>query len=263
MGKSIGIISLKGGVGKTSIVAGLGASIANFDKKVLLVDGNLSAPNLGFHLNVINPKISLHHVLTRKVNPSDAICSLRNFDIIPASVFDSSRVNNFALKNRIKFLKNKYDVILFDSSPALNEETLAVMLASDSLFVVTTPDYPSLSTTIKAIKEAKQRGTSIHGLILNKVNNKNFDISLNEIEKIAEVPVLAVLPYDINCLKALSELVPFADYKPNSEGSRELRKLAAALIGEKGKEKGFKRIFRFIPKKQDINREVFYESFFS
>ena len=45
---------------------------------------------------------------------------------------------------------------MIDSSPALNDETLAVMLASDEIFIVTTPDYPTLSMTLKSIKDARQ-----------------------------------------------------------------------------------------------------------
>ena len=49
--KKIGIISIKGGVGKTSTVAALGASLAkDFNKRVLLVDANFSSPNLCLHL---------------------------------------------------------------------------------------------------------------------------------------------------------------------------------------------------------------------
>ena len=44
--------------------------------------------------------------------------------------------------------------MLIDSSPNLDEETLAAMLASDSILVVTTPDYPTLANTLKAIKVA-------------------------------------------------------------------------------------------------------------
>ena len=43
MGKIIGVLSLKGGVGKTSSVVALGDAMADFGKKVLLVDGNLRA----------------------------------------------------------------------------------------------------------------------------------------------------------------------------------------------------------------------------
>ena len=54
MGKTIGVISLKGGVGKTTAVVALGSALADFGKKVLLVDGNFSAPNLGLHLDLFD-----------------------------------------------------------------------------------------------------------------------------------------------------------------------------------------------------------------
>ena len=55
MGKTIGIVSLKGGVGKTTTVVSLGAALAEIGKKVLLIDGNLYSPTLGLHLNIIDP----------------------------------------------------------------------------------------------------------------------------------------------------------------------------------------------------------------
>ncbi|MCP4690239.1 MAG: AAA family ATPase, partial [Desulfobacterales bacterium] len=93
MAKTIGVLSLKGGVGKTSVVAALGAALANHDKRVLLVDGNLSAPNLGLHLNVVDPEITLHHVLRRVANVSDAIHNIGNFDLLPAAIFNKIRIN--------------------------------------------------------------------------------------------------------------------------------------------------------------------------
>ncbi len=261
MGKTIGIVSLKGGVGKTSAVVALGAAIADFDKKVLLIDANFSAPNLGLHLNIINPEITLHHVLRRESNIKDAIHELENFDVIPSSM--SGRIiNPLKLKDKIKFLKKKYDVILIDSSPSLNEETLAVMLASDGLLVVTTPDYPTLSVTLKAVKLARQRGAPIIGLILNKVYNKNFELSVNDIEKTIEIPVMAVVPHDVNVLKALSESTPSITHKPKSGASVEYKKLAATLVGERYKPFNLRNFFKITPKRHEINREVFYESVF-
>ncbi len=262
MGKTIGIVSLKGGVGKTSSVIALGDAIANFGKKVLLVDANFSAPNIGLHLNIIDPEVTIHHVLNRTANIKEAIHKLDNFDIIPASMFNKLQINPLKLRDKIKNIKKKYDVVLIDSSPALNEETLAVMLASDKLFVVTTPDYSSLSTTLKAVKLAKQRGVPISGLILNKVYNKDFELSLDNIEETAEVPVMAVIPYDVNMLKSLSNFTPSVTYRPNSEASVEYKKLAAVLIGEKYYPKRFKDLFRITPKRQEINREIFYKRVF-
>ena len=263
MGKTIGIVSLKGGVGKTSTVAALGAALSYFDKKVLLVDGNFSSPNLGLHLNIIDPEATIHEVLKRTANIKEAIHELGDFDVIPASIFNKLVINPLKLKDRIKFLKKKYDFTIIDSCPSLNDETLAVMLASDSIFVVTTPDHPTLSMTLKAVKLAKQRGTPIDGLILNKVHNKNFELSIKDIENTSEVPVMAVIPHDINVLKSLSKFTPSTVYKPNSEGSEEYKKLAATLIGEKYKPVRLKRFYRWVnPRKQDVNRTLFYERVF-
>jgi septum site-determining protein MinD len=263
MGKTIGIISLKGGVGKTSSVVALGDAISGFGKNVLLVDGNLSAPNLGLHLNIIDPEVTLHHVLNRSANMKDAIHKLDSFDVLPASISTNINVSPLKLKDKLGYFKRKYDMILIDSSPSLGEETLGSMLASDEVFVVTTPDYPTLSTTLKAIKLAKQRGIQVDGLILNKVHNKNFELSLKDIEKTSELPVMAVIPYDLNVLRALSEFEPLTALNPRSEASREYKRLAAALIGEKYEPVKIRKLFRWInPRQQDINREVFYDRVF-
>src|SRR3989344_95766 len=114
MGKTIGVISLKGGVGKTSSVVSLGHAFAELGKKVLLIDGNLSSPNLGLHLKIINPEISLQHVLSRSANARQAIHSFKDFDVIPSSQTWRRKINPLSLKDKIKLLKNKYDIILID-----------------------------------------------------------------------------------------------------------------------------------------------------
>jgi len=261
--KTIGVVSLKGGVGKTSAVVSLGDAFAKFGKKVLLIDGNFSSPNLGIHLNVINPEITLHHVLDRKANIGDAIYKLDNFDILPCSVFSKTQINPLKLRDKINILKKKYDIILIDSSPVLNEETLGVMLASDGLLVITTPDYPTLSTTLKAVKIARQKDIPIIGLVINKIYNKDFELSLEDIENAAEVPVMAMIPHEVNVLKALSEFTPSTTYKPRSKASVEYRKLAGTLIGEKYNPFNLKEFLkRITPSRQAINREIYYTSVF-
>lgn len=263
MCKVIGVISLKGGVGKTSSVVALGHAFASMGKKVLLIDGNLSAPNLGIHLNILHPEKTLHDVLQRKIESSEAVHNLDKFDLIPASLYNHSGTEKLALRKRIYPLKNKYDVILIDSSPRLDDETLSVMIASDELLVVTTPDLPTLEATIKSVKFAKQRGSKICGLILNKVYKKRFEMPLRDIESSSGVPVMAVIPHDINFLKSLSEFKSSVETKPNSEASREYKKLAYTMIGEKNNPLRIRTFLRWInPKRQDINRTIYYENFF-
>ncbi|MFH1503569.1 MAG: AAA family ATPase [Candidatus Diapherotrites archaeon] len=263
MGKTIGIFSLKGGVGKTTVVISLGSAIASFGKKVLLVDGNLSAPNLGISLEIINPEFSLQDVLERKAHPSQAVHKLGNFDVLPAGVFSNLNANPMQIKDKLGHLKRTYDYILIDSSPALNEETLGAMVASDEILVVTTPDYPTLNSTLKSVQLAKQRGTPISGLILNKVYDKKFEIPLKDIERTLDLPVMAVIPHDINFSKALSKFTSSVDFKPNSEASEEYRKLAATLIGENYKPIKLRHFLRWMnPQKQDVNRTIFYNRVF-
>ncbi len=135
-GRIIGVISIKGGVGKTTTVSNLGAVLANeFGKKVLLVDANYSAPNLGLHLGIVNPDKTLHDVMRDTVLVSQAIHPHElGFHVLPASL-SGRRLNAFKLKEKISGLKNNYDIILIDSSPNLNEEMLSTMLASDELLV--------------------------------------------------------------------------------------------------------------------------------
>ena len=263
MAKVIGILSLKGGVGKTSVVVALGDDISGFSKKVLLVDGNLSAPNLGLHLNIIDPEVTLNHVLNGKAHLKDSIHKLKNFDVIPASLFNRTRINPLKLRDKIKSLRRKYDFIIIDSPPSLGEEALGVMNASDELFVVTTPDFPTLGATLKIVKLIKQRGIPLNGLILNKVHNKNFELSLKNIEDTSDIPIMAVIPNDLDMLRALSKFKSSIEFKPNSEGSQEFKRLAAALLKEKYKPAKLKNFFRWMaPKKQDINRTIFYERAF-
>lgn len=261
MGKVIGVIAIKGGVGKTTTVANLGVILSKHHKKnVLVVDANFSAPNLGLHFGITKSEKTLHDVLLNRANIDEAIVKKAdNFHILP-SAFLSRKIDPFKLKKKLDKIKENYDLVLIDSSPTLNEEILATMIASDELLVVTSPDYPTLSATLRAVRLAKQKKTPITGLILNKVRNKKFELSIKDIEKTSETPVLAVLPDDIKILEALSLTSPAATFFDKSNVVIEYKKLAAALIGEKYNDKRFsykmKKLFsRGLPK-EEVNREV-------
>jgi septum site-determining protein MinD len=237
----------------------LGDAIAGFGKKVVLIDANFSAPNLGLHLNIISPEKTIHHVLSRKVNLEEAIYRRGNLDVIPASLFERININFMKLKEYVQRLKRKYDYVLIDSSPALNEETLSAIFASDELIVITTPDYSTLGTTLKAIKIAKQRGIPISGIVINKVHNKNFEISHKDMEETSGVPVMAVIPHDLNVLRAQAKFLPSTSFKSRSEGSHEYRRLAATLMGEDYRPFRLKDLLRISPKRQEVNRIIFYQ----
>ncbi|MBW2966583.1 AAA family ATPase [Candidatus Woesearchaeota archaeon] len=266
MGKTIGIIAIKGGVGKTTATLNLGAVLAKeFNKKVLLIDANFSAPNLALHLGLVDPETTLHHVLLNRANASDAIYEYEdNLHVIPGSLV-GKKINPYLLRDKINKIKNNYDIILLDSSPALNEEILSTMIASDNLFVVTTPDHVTLSTTMRAIRIAKQKKTPISGIILNKIKNKKFELTLAEIEEASGVPILAVIPDDIKVLESLSKTKPVTHHAEKKEITHEYKKLAACIIGEDYKDPRFtkklKSLFSKDISKIEVNRIQLKESF--
>lgn len=239
-GKIIGIIAIKGGVGKTSCTANLGAALAKeFNKRVLLIDANFSAPNLSYHIGLFEPKITLQDVLKNKAKIFDAIHEFsNNLHIIPGNVM-GSKVNIYSLKNKVKELKNYYDYILIDSSPNLNDEILATMLASDELYVITSPDYPTLSTTMRAVKLAIERKTKINGLILNRVRNKKFELTKEEIEDAAGVPIVGILPDDNKMLEAVAATSPVTEHSPRANSAISFNKVAASLTGADYKDPRF------------------------
>jgi MinD-like ATPase involved in chromosome partitioning or flagellar assembly len=247
-GKIVGIIAIKGGVGKTTTVSNLGALLANeFGKKVLIVDANFSAPNLALHLGFINPGTTLSDVLLDRVDVKEAIYEHQlGFHMIPTALLHR-KVNPFKLRNKINKLREYYDIILLDSSPTLNEEMLSTIIASDKLFVVTSPDLPTLSCTMHAVRVAKRKKTPIAGIIINKVRKKRFELTPEEVQDTTDVPVVAVLPEDIRVLEALALSTPASVFSPKRDFAVEYKKLAASIIGEEYDDKRLlKRLKEFL-----------------
>jgi len=263
MGKTIGVISIKGGVGKTTVATSIAADLANnHGKKVLLVDANYSAPNVGLHMDIVSPVKTIHDVLVGKSRVISAIHNRHGVDVIPGSFVYNKNVNYFKLKSRLDKVKDNYDFVIIDSSPTLNEEILSTMVASDNLFVVTTPDYPTLVCSLRAAILAKQRGKPISGIILNKIRDPNYELSLNDIEDATEIPVVARIPDDKVSIRALFSGVPIPVYDKKSQFAKEVNRLSCALINKK-EEKGFWRnLFPLSLEKQEINRQVLREDFY-
>ncbi len=265
MGKIVGVISIKGGVGKTTLVANLASALAGQGKKVLAIDANFSAPNLGLHLGVVNRENTLHEVMSGKINAQSAIHNLEHgFDIIPAKLV-GKKIDPLRLKRKISVLRNVYDFIVIDSSPNLNEEMAATMAASDELIVVSSPDYPTLSCTLRAVKVAREKNVPITGIVLNRVRNREYELTVGEIEEASETPVIGVMREDEKVLNSVAETMPVVAFAPKRDVAVEYNQLAATLAGEQYRDaRVWSRIRKLVAKdnfsKVDINRTVLKEN---
>ncbi len=264
-GRIVGFIAIKGGVGKTSTVANVGSVLAkDFKKKVLIVDANFSGPNLALHFGFVKPTHTVHDVLAGKVSAKKAVYEhFSGLHMLPGSLL-SQKVPVEKLKQHLNSLRNEYDLILIDASPTMNEEMQATLSAADELFILTTPDYVTLSATMNALKVAREKRIRVEGIILNKVHGKRYELNFEEIEENTKTPIVSILYQDEKMLKALSKTMPLAFYRPRSDTTVEYKKLAAALIGERYEDgRVVAKMRQFLGKgltRDEINRAIVMES---
>ena len=263
-GRVVGIMAIKGGVGKTTVASALAADLVNnFGQKVLLVDGNYSSPHIAMHMNIDKPNKTVQDVLSGKVRIANAIHTRYGVDVIPGDEMGSQRVNTLKLRDKINQIKNKYDFVIIDASPSLNEELLSTITASDSLLMVSTPDAPTLSSSVKAAMLAKHRNTPIHGIIVNKIRDPKYELTLEEIEEGTELPVVAKIPDDESLVRALFTKTPATLYKKNSAFSKQINSISASLTGEHQKLGWFREVMGLHFKPEEVNREIlrgYYDS---
>jgi MinD-like ATPase involved in chromosome partitioning or flagellar assembly len=267
MSNIIAFVSVKGGVGKTTLALEVASSLVNhFNKKVLLVDANFSAPNIGLYFGLTND-LSLHDALDG-TPLHNTIYEAHGIDIIPASMKYHSEVDPFKLKKLLAKFKPRYDYIIIDSSPNY-EELKPVINTADRIFLVTSPDHVTLETSLKAAELAKSQDTPIEGIVVNKIRSPKHEYNLQQIENQSETPVIARIKDHKEIAAALFQRTPITISSPNNTISKEIRRLASALSGEPEiQNKFFKKLFanNLIGKEKvnrDLLRQKFYESQFT
>ena len=232
----IGVVSVKGGVGKTSVTSNLGAILAErFGKSVCLVDGNFSAPNLGMHLGIVDPEYAVQDVLIGKRHIFSTIYTFtKRLDLIPARNL-GEKIQWKSFRNKLRPLVGEYSYVLIDASPST--EIHATIDAADALIVVLSPDYPTVSSTVNTIRKIERKKKVILGLVLNRVHRKRYELSVLEIEEILGYSVLQFLPEDKRMMKSLSRMRPFVLEFPRRCLTKKYLALAEDLIGKSVRKK--------------------------
>ena len=262
MSNVLAFVSIKGGVGKTTLALETAASLVkNFDKKVLLIDANFSAPNIGLYLDLTNQD-TLHDVLNGKML-HNAIYEAHGIDVVPASLDFEHKVDPFKLKKIIEKFKPRYDYIILDSSPN-HEELRPVINAADRIFLITSPDHVTLTTTLKAARIAKEENTPIEGIIINRMRSPKHEYNVSEVEKISNIPVMAKIPDHVKMAEAIKERIPISILDERNVISNEIKNFASAICGTPEKKGIFQRLFPFlnVVGKEEINREFLRQKFY-
>ncbi len=235
MTRIVAVVSGKGGVGKTTFVSNLGVALAGMGKNVIVLDANLTTPNLGIHLGVPLFPITLHDVLKGRANIRDAIYEHESgLKVIPAgiSLRDLRGVDSKDLPNALLDLLGSADIVILDAAAGLGREAMAAIEAADEIIIVTNPDLPSVTDALRAVKLSEQLGTKTLGVVLNRVKGEKHEMRREEIlSMLDDVELLGEIPEDRNVQRAISVRVPIVRHMPNSMASHAIKRTAARLIG--------------------------------
>lgn len=197
MAKVYAIISGKGGVGKTTTTINLGASLNKLGEDVVIVDANLTTPNIGIHLGAPIVPITINHVLNNQAKLEDAIYEHESgTKIMPASLSlkEAEKIKYSKLSDLSKKLKKITNHVLIDSAAGLGEEARAAMNACDEVIIVTNPEMPAVTDALKTIKLAEEMNKPIKGVIITRYAGKRTEMSIPNLKDMLEAPILGIIP---------------------------------------------------------------------
>tara|TARA_Y100000310_G_scaffold336920_2_gene422697 strand:- start:273 stop:1046 length:774 start_codon:yes stop_codon:yes gene_type:complete len=197
MAKVYAIISGKGGVGKTTTAINLGVSLNHLGEEVIIIDANLTTPNVGIHLGAPIVPTTLNHVLNKQAKLEDAIYEHESgTKIMPASLSlkETEKIKYERLSDIAKRLKKITNHVLIDCAAGLGQEARSAMHASDEVIIVTNPEMAAVTDALKTIKLAEEMHKPIKGVIITRYRGKKTDLSLPSIKEMLESDILGIVP---------------------------------------------------------------------
>ncbi len=212
MGKTIVLISSKGGSGKSTVALGLATALSQNDKKILLIDADEGARCLDVLLSVGEDTfLDLSDVLSGKAELDEAVLkvpSLSNVYVLP-SPFQPEPLDFDRLSYFLNEISAKYDYCILDTKGQLPASKVS-KLKCDALFVaVVTPDPIAVKNTGVLTSELSRLGVECR-LIIDRFEVKNANGGINNIDDIIDkcgARLLGVIPEDKRI--TLHRKVPF------------------------------------------------------
>jgi septum site-determining protein MinD len=233
MKKVIVITSGKGGVGKTTTAINLGIAMKSFGKDILLIDANLTTPNVGIHLNSPEVPINLNHVLQKKAFPLEAIYEHESgLKIMPSSlsIKELKRIKPEKLKDLKKDFLKLSDYVIVDSAAGLGKEAISALEMADELIIVTNPEMPAITDALKTIKIAEELNKPIKGIIITRVKKQRSELEPEIVKEMLDAPILGMIPEDKLIQHSLKEKSPLIHLYPRAKPSRAYKEIAANIL---------------------------------
>ena len=206
VGKVIVITSGKGGVGKTTATANLGAGLASQGKSVVLVDTDIGLRNLDLVLGLENRIVfDLVDVVDGKCRSfRQALIKDKRFDnlhiLASAQSRDKDAVKPDQMKKLCEELRQAFDFVLLDCPAGIEMGFKNAIAGADEAIVVTNPEVSAVrdADRIVGLLEAAEL-KQIH-LILNRFKpnqaKKGQMLSVEDVQDILNLKLLGTVPED-------------------------------------------------------------------
>ncbi|MGU3536622.1 septum site-determining protein MinD [Methylobacterium sp. A54F] len=248
MSKVLVVTSGKGGVGKTTTTAALGAAIAQSGSSVCVVDFDVGLRNLDLVMgaerrvvydliNVVNGDAKLPQALIRDKR-------LDNLSLLPASqTRDKDALTDEGVARVMEELREKFDWVICDSPAGIERGAQLAMRHADVAVVVTNPEVSSVRDSdriiglldSKTVRAEKGENLDKH-LILTRYDPTRADrgdmLKTEDVLEILSIPLLAIIPESQEVLRASNLGCPVTLNNPLCPPARAYIDAARRLKGE-------------------------------
>jgi septum site-determining protein MinD len=239
-GREITITSGKGGVGKTTPTANIGAALASAGKSVVLLDADIGLRNLDIVLGLENRIVyDIVDVIEGKCRLRQAMIRdkrLPNLSLIPAAqTRDKESVTPQQMVALCDELRRQFEFTLIDSPAGIEHGFRNSIAGADEVVVVTNPEVSSVRDADRIIGLVEAAELPIPRLVLNRIDpvmvKRGDMMSLEDVTEILAIPVLGIVPYDESIVTSTNRGEPAA-LDPASRAGQGFRDIARRLTGE-------------------------------
>ena len=248
MAKVLVVTSGKGGVGKTTSTAALGAALAQMGEKVVVIDFDVGLRNLDLVMGAERRVVfDLINVVMGVAKLSQALIRdkrLENLWLLPASqTRDKDALTDAGVRNIIADLRNEFDWILCDSPAGIERGALLAMRYADEAVIVTNPEVSSVRDSdriigmlnSKTVKAERGERVEKHVLITRYDSARALRdemLSIDDILEILATPLLGIIPESQEVLLASNVGSPVTLNNAASAPARAYTDAVRRLMGE-------------------------------
>ncbi len=239
-GKVITVTSGKGGVGKTTATANLGAALAVEGKKVVCLDADIGLRNLDVVLGLENRIVyDLVDVIEGRCRLRQALIRdkrLPHLFLIPAAqTRDKSAVSPSDMVRLCDELRQEHDWILIDSPAGIERGFRNAIAPSDIMVVITNPEVSAVrdADRIIGLIEAEEKGPA--RLVINRIKpdmvRRGDMLSAEDVIELLAVELIGLIPEDEEVVTSTNRGLPVA-LNGKSKAGQAFRNIARRLEGE-------------------------------